>query len=120
MKEMKTLKLPGQEEAYEVVDSSARQQIQSKAEIAYVDEGLAEKVDKVDGKGLSTNDYTTSEKNKLSAIEDGATKTIVDTELKSSSVNPVQNKAVFAALAGKSDTGHNHTGLYTLVNLVRW
>lgn len=33
---------------------------------------LAKKVDKVDGKGLSTNDYTTNEKNKLSGIESGA------------------------------------------------
>lgn len=34
------------------------------------------KVDKVNGKGLSTNDYTTTEKNKLSGIEDGANKYI--------------------------------------------
>lgn len=30
------------------------------------------KVDKVEGKGLSSEDYTTSEKNKLSNIENGA------------------------------------------------
>lgn len=33
---------------------------------------IANKVDKVSGKGLSTNDYTTTEKNKLSGIESGA------------------------------------------------
>ena len=33
---------------------------------------LSEKVDKETGKGLSTNDYTTAEKNKLSGIESGA------------------------------------------------
>ena len=33
---------------------------------------LAKKVDKVSGKGLSTNDYTTTEKNKLAGIESGA------------------------------------------------
>lgn len=38
----------------------------------YVDTGLAGKVDKVTGKGLSTEDYTTSEKAKLSNIEAGA------------------------------------------------
>ena len=32
------------------------------------DTELAKKVDKVDGKGLSTNDYTTEEKNKLENI----------------------------------------------------
>lgn len=35
---------------------------------------LGKKVDKVDGKGLSTNDYTTAEKNKLTGIADGANK----------------------------------------------
>lgn len=34
--------------------------------------GMATKVDKVDGKGLSTEDYTTTEKNKLAGIESGA------------------------------------------------
>lgn len=34
--------------------------------------GMATKVDKVDGKGLSTEDYTTAEKNKLAGIADGA------------------------------------------------
>lgn len=33
---------------------------------------LNDKVDKVTGKGLSTNDYTTDEKNKLNGIENGA------------------------------------------------
>ena len=33
---------------------------------------LSDKVDKVAGKGLSTNDYTTEEKNKLNGIEAGA------------------------------------------------
>jgi hypothetical protein len=33
---------------------------------------LANKVDKVTGKGLSTNDYTTTEKNKLAGIASGA------------------------------------------------
>lgn len=37
-----------------------------------VDDLLDDKVDKVSGKGLSTNDYTTAEKNKLAAIEAGA------------------------------------------------
>ena len=57
-----------------------------------------EKVDKVSGKGLSTNDYTTAEKNKLAAIADGANKTVVDSELSNTSTNPVQNKAIYAKL----------------------
>ena len=57
---------------------------------------LDAKVDKVTGKGLSTNDYTTTEKDKLAAIENGANKTVVDTALSSNSTNPVENKAIYA------------------------
>jgi hypothetical protein len=60
---------------------------------------LQNKVDKVTGKGLSTEDYTTEEKTKLASIEEGATKTIVDTNLSSTSTNPVQNKIINSALA---------------------
>ena len=51
-------------------------------------------VAKETGKGLSTNDYTTTEKNKLAGIADGANKTIVDSALNTSSTNPVQNKVI--------------------------
>lgn len=61
---------------------------------------LGTKVDKVEGKGLSTNDFTTEEKNKLAAIESGATRTIVDDALNTSSTNPVQNAAVASAIDG--------------------
>lgn len=64
----------------------------------YVDDGLGVKVDKIDGKGLSMNDYTTAEKTKLAGIAEGANKTVVDSALSSTSTNPVQNKAVYAAL----------------------
>lgn len=38
-----------------------------------IEELQAQKVNKVSGKGLSTNDYTTADKNKLSNIQSGAT-----------------------------------------------
>lgn len=44
---------------------------------AYIDKLVDTKVDKVAGKQLSTNDYTTTEKNKLAGIEDGAQKNTV-------------------------------------------
>ena len=59
---------------------------------------LNNKVDKETGKGLSTNDYTTTEKTKLGGIEAEANKTIVDSALSSTSENPVQNKVVASAL----------------------
>ena len=55
---------------------------------------LNNKVDKVSGKGLSTNDYTTAEKNKLSGIATGANKTVVDSDISTTSTNAIQNKAV--------------------------
>ena len=67
--------------------------------ISSVNTSLNNKVDKVDGKGLSTNDYTTTEKNKLDGIAEGANKTIVDSALSSTSTNPVQNKVVNAAIS---------------------
>ena len=59
---------------------------------------LGTKVDKVDGKGLSTNDYTTAEKDKLAGIATGANKTTVDSALSSTSTNPVQNKVINTAI----------------------
>ena len=46
---------------------------------------LSGKVDKVEGKGLSTNDYTTAEKTKLEGIEAGANATTVVDALNSTS-----------------------------------
>ena len=42
------------------------------ATVTYVDQQDALKVDKIAGKGLSTNDYTTAEQTKLAGIEAGA------------------------------------------------
>lgn len=67
---------------------------------------LSGKVDKVTGKGLSTNDYTTTEKNKLAGIESGAqVNPTIDSALSGSSTNAVQNKVVKSALDGKANTG---------------
>ena len=44
----------------------------SQSKIANLAETFAGKVDIIEGKGLSTNDYTTEEKNKLELIESGA------------------------------------------------
>lgn len=71
---------------------------------AFVTQGLDGKVDKVQGKGLSTEDYTTAEKTKLGGIEAEANKTVVDSALSNVSTNPVQNKVVTNALNGKQDT----------------
>ena len=68
---------------------------------------LGNKVDKETGKGLSTNDYTTEEKNKLSGIATGAQVNVIESiKVNGAAVSPVE-KAVSltiptGALANKS------------------
>ena len=84
---------------------------------------ISGKVDKVEGKGLSTNDYTTAEKNKLGGIAAGANKTVIDTALSSTSTNPVQNKVIKKALDDlpsvptKVSAFENDSGFLTLGTL---
>lgn len=66
-----------------------------------IDNLLNNKVDKVQGKGLSEVDFTTAKDEKLQGIEAEANKTIVDSSLDDTSTNPVQNKAIYEALAEK-------------------
>lgn len=145
----------------EISDWIATHQSEYEALIA----AIAGKVDKVEGKGLSTEDYTTADKTKLAGIEAGAnnytlptatasalggikvganlaidsttgvlsgdysaasssaaglmsaadktkldgieagaTAITVDSAISSSSTNPVENQAIYTALAGKVDT----------------
>lgn len=64
---------------------------------------LANKVDKVPGKQLSTNDYTTVEKNKLSGIADNATRVIVEQDLVNESTNPLAGKVVQSMIKNVMD-----------------
>lgn len=80
------------------IDSALSTTSENPVQNKVITNALDEKVDKVSGKGLSTEDYTTSEKTKLATIESAANKTIVDSELSGISENPVQNKVITAAL----------------------
>ena len=63
-----------------------------KADIAELESG---KVDKVTGKGLSTEDFTTAEKTKLSGIETGADVNVIESvKVNGSALTPDANKAV--------------------------
>ena len=61
---------------------------------AVLKEVLSNKVDKISGKNLSTNDFTAAYKTKLDGIATGANKTVVDSGISTTSTNPVQNNAV--------------------------
>lgn len=50
-----------------------------------------------------------ADKTKLNGIATGANKTTVDSALSSTSANPVQNKVINSALAGKAASSHNHS-----------
>ena len=55
---------------------------------------LSNKVDKISGKGLSTNDFTAAYKTKLDGIAAGANKIVVDDSISTTSTNAIQNKAI--------------------------
>ena len=86
------------------VDSALSGTSENPVQNKVINTALAGKVDTVSGKGLSTEDYTTAEKTKLAGIAEGATAVTVDSTLSGTSENPVQNKVINAALAGKVDT----------------
>ena len=64
---------------------------------AYILAKLGKKVDKEDGKGLSSNDFTKEEKEKLARLQE-TVQIDIDSALSSTSENPVQNKIISAAI----------------------
>lgn len=69
--------------------------LSQKADTSYVDTELNKKVDKVVGKQLSTEDYTTTEKTKLSGIAAGAQVNVIETiKVNGKPVSPGSNKDV--------------------------
>ena len=73
--------------------------------------GAANKAHVHDNKAVldkTTASYTAADKKKLDGIAAGATKVAVDSALSATSINPVQNKAVKAALDSKSAASHTH------------
>lgn len=81
-KPLQSIKFPDLPDTYTipVVDSTLAVS-GAAADAKQTGDSLADKVDKVSGKGLSTNDYTDEEKTKLAGVETGANKTVIDTTL---------------------------------------
>ena len=66
---------------------------------------IASKVDKEEGKGLSSNDYTTAEKNKLKGIAEGAQVNVIETvKFNGNALTPV-DKAVDIIVPAATVTG---------------
>lgn len=79
--------------------------IAGKADKTYVDEELGNKVDKVTGKGLSTNDYTTAEKTKLSGIAANAQVNVIEQVKVNGTALEVTDKAVNVVVPAATVTG---------------
>lgn len=93
---------------------------------------LESKIEAVPGMGLSSNDYTDAERLKLAGIECGAqanvqpdwaqtdssacdyikNKPVLDSTPITGSTRGITSGGVYAALAGKADASHNHSGTY--------
>lgn len=82
------------------LDSSSTNPVQNKVVKTALDGKAGTAVATASANGLMSKD----DKTKLDGVEDGANKTTVDAALDAASENPVQNKAVKAALDGKLST----------------
>ena len=83
------------------------------AKVTGLPDALAGKVDKVSGKGLSANDYTDEEKEKLGGVEAGANKNLIEIIKLAGAALNISEKAVNIPFAGDtagvvtSSTGEN-------------
>ena len=74
---------------------------------------LGNKVDKVSGKGLSTNDYTTTEKNKLKGIATGAEVNTISSIKVNGTVQTPVSKVVDISVPTKTSDLTNDSGFLT-------
>lgn len=74
---------------------------------------LSDKVDKEAGKGLSTNDYTTTEKDKLAGIASGAQVNVIDTVKVNNTALTPSSKAVNITVPTKTSDITNDSGFIT-------
>lgn len=72
---------------------------------AAISAAVADKVDKVEGKGLSTEDFTTVEKEKLAGIADGANVNVIDGVSEEFSVSSDGKILSILAISGDKVTG---------------
>lgn len=71
------------------------------------------KVDKVDGKGLSTNDYTSNEKTKLAGIASGAQVNVLEGIQKNGDTVTITNKIANISVPTKTSDITNDSGFIT-------
>lgn len=89
------------------ISRAADNAIKIKSDGLHVD--ISGKVDKVAGKDLSTNDFTTAEKTKLAGIEDGAQVNVIESVKVNGTALTPASKAVNIDISGKVDKVKNAT-----------
>ena len=80
---------------------------------AKIKELVSTKVDKETGKGLSTNDYTTAEKNKLNDVASGAQVNVIETVKVNNTALTPSSKAVNITVPTKTSDITNDSGFIT-------
>lgn len=80
-------------------------------------DALNDKVDKVTGKGLSTNDYTTAEKNKLNDVASGAQVNVIETVKVNNTALTPSSKAVNITVPTKTSDITNDSGFITSADI---
>lgn len=91
------------------IDSTSENPVQNKV----IATALNNKVDKISGKGLSTNDYTTAEKNKLSGIESGAEENIIESIKVNGTAQTITSKEVDIDVPTATSDLTNDSGFIT-------
>ena len=77
----------------------------SQSKVTGLDTALANKVNAEEGKGLSTNDFTTELQTKLNGIEAGADANLIETVSVNGSAIPISNKDVALPIADATNYG---------------
>lgn len=85
--------------------------------VSGLSDDLDGKVDKVLGKGLSTEDYTTAEQTKLAGIETGAEVNVIETVRRNGTDLPVSGKAVDVSVPVKTSELTNDSGFQTAAEI---
>jgi len=80
---------------------------------AYTDDVAEGKVDKEEGKGLSENDFTDEDKEKLDDIEEGAQENVIEVIKRNGAALPVTDKTVDIAVPTTTSSLTNDSGYIT-------
>lgn len=90
-------------------------------EVQAILDAVGQKVDKIEGKGLSANDYTDQDKNKLASVEEDAQENVIEVIEADGVELPIENKTVTIPAHKQSDWSQNDSsGKDYIKNRTHW